>query len=83
MPCLFILTEYANGGNLEEFLENLKSEYRPEYSDNRKNRRKIVIQDSIEDSASKNFETKANHTTHKDYLSFSQIKSFMVDICQD
>ena len=83
VPCLFILTEYANGGNLEEFLENLGSEY---YSGSEDpwstHRREMIGQNTLIQLGFENSRKKTQIPRQISRLSISEIRLFLIDICR-
>jgi serine/threonine protein kinase len=84
VPCLFILTEYANGGNLEEFLGNLGSEYDSGSEDRRRrdNRKEMIGQNTTMQLGFENSRRKAQITQPTSRLSITEIRLFLIDICR-
>jgi serine/threonine protein kinase len=83
IPCLFILIEYANGGNLEEFIVK-RTEYECNcYCDTKliSSKNALVLQNAKERYLHTHLNEKMS-IEHKHYLSFDEIYAFLADICK-
>ncbi|KAJ2672353.1 putative serine/threonine-protein kinase iks1 [Coemansia sp. RSA 1085] len=77
VPCLFILMEYANGGNLQEYMEPKSAE--PGGSDSEVSLKQKILK--MRRSKGHNAQVSNKATAGKRILSIEQIWSFFSDIC--
>lgn len=84
VPCLFILMECANGGNLEEFINkrtsqgNLKS---PDFERMTPKDRALFLRQQNARKRERSTRNDLNNTQTSNYLSLREILSLFLDIC--
>ncbi|KAI7866251.1 kinase-like domain-containing protein [Spinellus fusiger] len=77
VPCLFILMECANGGNLEEYLEPLTEPYNDPPNDTSKTRKQLKRERIRRQQG-----TSTTHVPQKRLLSMTEVWSLFLDIVE-